>query len=84
MLHRFRARGVRDAASGYAVEYDAVRPTELTTRWKRDGWRPLSCGQLNGTSGYEEAAAQGLMAAPRGAPALGREPLRLAAARLHR
>jgi tRNA uridine 5-carboxymethylaminomethyl modification enzyme len=48
---------------GYAVEYDFVQPTELHASLETRRISGLfHCGQLNGTSGYEEAAAQGLMA----------------------
>ncbi|TKC16665.1 tRNA uridine-5-carboxymethylaminomethyl(34) synthesis enzyme MnmG [Robertmurraya kyonggiensis] len=61
--------------AGYAIEYDAIVPTQLWPTLETKKIKNLyTAGQINGTSGYEEAAGQGLMAGLNaGRRALGRD-----------
>lgn len=62
---------------GYAIEYDCIDPTQLKLSLESKEIKGLFCaGQVNGTSGYEEAGAQGIMAGINAALSLkGKDPL---------
>src|SRR5699024_5730204 len=62
--------------AGYATEYDAIQSTDLyPTLETKKIHRLYTAGQINGTSGYEEAAGQGIMAGINAAlSAQGKEP----------
>jgi tRNA uridine 5-carboxymethylaminomethyl modification enzyme len=73
-------RGLEQVAmtrAGYAIEYDYYPPTQLDTTLRvREVHGLWFAGQVNGTTGYEEAAGQGLVAGLNaGLAALGRPPL---------
>lgn len=70
-------QNVKMMRNGYAIEYDAMVPTQLWPSLETKRLPGLfTAGQINGTSGYEEAAGQGIMAGINAArKVLGEEPV---------
>ncbi len=69
--------GVEVMRTGYAIEYDCINPTQLTASLEFKTIKGFfSAGQMNGSSGYEEAAAQGLITGINAVNAInGKEPM---------